>query len=96
MDLLRGFGIPLVETVAAKNAEDAVTAAERLGFPVVVKVDSPDIVHKTDVGGVRVGCADARAVHEAAEQVLEAVPRRSPGARIDGLLVQRMVRPASR
>jgi acyl-CoA synthetase (NDP forming) len=92
MDLLRGFGIPLVETVAAKNADDAVTAAERLGFPVVVKVDSPDIVHKTDVGGVRIGCADAMAVREAAAEILAEVPRRSPGARIDGLLVQRMVR----
>ena len=92
MALLRAVGIPLAETVAAKSADDAVTAAEHLGFPVVVKVDSADIVHKTDVGGVRVGCADAAAVREATGQILAEAPRRSPGARIDGVLVQRMVR----
>src|SRR5215467_12978606 len=91
MQLLRGFGIPLAETIAAKDAGLAVAAAERLGYPVVLKIDSPEIVHKTDVGGVRVGCADAAAVRAAFGDMLAEVRRRSPAARLDGALVQRMV-----
>ena len=92
MHLLRQFGIPLAETIAAKNADDAVGAAERAGYPVVVKIDSPDILHKTDVGGVRVGCADAAAVRAAVDEMLAEVRRRAPAARIDGVFVQPMVR----
>jgi acetyltransferase len=89
--LLREFGIPLAETRLAADAEDAVRVAERLGYPVALKIDSPDIVHKTDVGGVRLGCTDAAAVRRAASDVLAEVRRRAPAARIDGVLVQRMV-----
>ena len=89
--MLGEFGIPLVETIAAKDAEQAVLAADRLGHPVVIKIDSPDIAHKTDVGGVRVGCNDAAAVRGAVGDVLDAVRRHAPGARLDGVLVQRMV-----
>jgi len=89
--VLREFGIPLVETAQAKDAEQAVRAADRLGYPVVIKIDSPDVAHKTDVGGVRVGCGDAAAVRAAVRDVLDAVRRHAPAARIDGVLVQRMV-----
>ena len=65
--------------------------AERLGYPVVLKIDSPDIVHKTDVGGVRVGCVNAEAVRQAYQQMRVDVARRAPSARVDGVLVQRMV-----
>jgi len=91
MQLLREFGIPLAETIAAKDAELAVAAAERLGYPVVLKIDSPHVVHKTDVGGIRAGCADAAAVRAAFGDMLAEVRRRSPAARLDGALVQRMV-----
>jgi len=91
MQLLREFGVPLAETIAAKDAEAAATAAARLGYPVALKIDSPQIAHKTDVGGVRVGCADAAAVRAAFGDMLAEVRRRAPGARLDGALVQRMV-----
>jgi acetyltransferase len=91
MRLLQAFGIPLVETLPAKDADDAVRMAERLGYPVVLKIDSPDIVHKTDVGGVVVGCADAPSLREAVARMLEDVRRRAPAARLDGVLVQRMI-----
>ena len=91
MQLLRDFGIPLAETVAAKDAETAVVAADRLGYPVVLKIDSPDIAHKTDVGGVRVGCGDAAAVRAAFRNMLDEVRRRAPAARVEGALVQRMI-----
>ena len=89
--ILREFGIPLAETIPANHAEAAVRAAERLGYPVVIKIDSPDVAHKTDVGGVRVRCADAAAVRAAVRDVLDAVGRHAPAARLDGVLVQRMV-----
>jgi acyl-CoA synthetase (NDP forming) len=91
MRLLREFGIPVAETLPAADADAAVASAERLGYPVVLKVDTPDIVHKTDVGGVRVGCGDAGAVREAFDHILEDVRERAPAARIDGVLVQPMV-----
>jgi acyl-CoA synthetase (NDP forming) len=91
MELLRDFGIPVAETIAAKDAAAAVTAADRLGYPVVLKVDSPDIAHKTDVGGIRVGCGDAAAVRGAFGDMLAEVRRRAPSARVQGALVQRMV-----
>jgi acyl-CoA synthetase (NDP forming) len=68
-----------------------VLAAERVGYPVVLKIDSPDILHKTDVGGVRVGCASAEAVRVAFAQMCEEVGRRAPAARVDGVLVQPMI-----
>ncbi len=91
MQLLSDFGIPLAETVAAKDAEAAVAAADRLGYPVVLKIDSPQIAHKTDVGGIRVGCADPAAVRAAFGEMLAEVRRRAPAARLDGALVQRMI-----
>jgi acetyltransferase len=91
MRLLGAAGIPLVETRAAVDAEGAVTAAEAIGYPVVIKVDSPDVVHKTDVGGVRVGCRDPAAVRSAVHEIVAAVKAKAPGARIDGVLVQAMI-----
>jgi acyl-CoA synthetase (NDP forming) len=91
MRLLREFGIPVAETRAAKDVDEAVASAERIGYPVVLKIDSPDIAHKTDVGGVRVGCADADSVRQAFHQMREEVRHRAPGARVDGVLVQRMI-----
>jgi acyl-CoA synthetase (NDP forming) len=91
MALLREFGIPLAETAAAKDADEAVRAADRLGYPVALKIDSPDLAHKTDVGGVRLGCADAAAVRRAFDEMCAEVRRRAPAARLDGVLVQRMI-----
>jgi len=91
MQLLRDFGVPLAETITAKDIEQAVQAAERFGYPVVVKIDSLHIAHKTDVGGVRVGCGDATAVRVAYREMLDEVRRRAPAARLDGVLVQRMI-----
>jgi acetate---CoA ligase (ADP-forming) len=89
--LLQEFGIPLAQTRQAKDAEQAVRAAAELGYPVALKIDSPDIMHKTDVGGVRLGCADAAAVREGVGAMLAEVRRRAPAARIDGVLMQPML-----
>ena len=91
MRLLGEFGIPFAETLAAPDADTAVRVAERIGYPVVLKIDSPDVAHKTDVGGVRVGCGDATSVREGFRDVVGSVRARAPQARLDGVLVQRMI-----
>lgn len=91
MRLLRDFGIPLPATVSAATADAAVEAAEQMGYPVALKVDSPHIAHKTDVGGVRPGCPDAAAVRRAFGEMLAEVRRRAPSVHLDGVLVQPMI-----
>jgi acyl-CoA synthetase (NDP forming) len=86
--LLDEAGVPRPESVLARTAEEAVAAAARLGGPVVLKVQSPQITHKTEVGGVRLGVAPD-GVAAAFGEVAAAVP----GAPVDGVLVQRMAGP---
>ncbi len=74
----------------AKSAEEAVAAAGVVGYPVALKVQSADLPHKTEAGGVRLRLADADAVRAAHAAMLKDVARHAPGARIDGVLVQRM------
>ncbi len=88
--LLASFGIPVIRARAAHSADEAVAVAEQTGFPVAMKVLSPDIAHKTDVGGVRLGRADARSVHDGYENMLRDVSLARPDARIDGVLIEPM------
>lgn len=90
--ILDAYGIATAPAAPAATAGDAALVASRIGFPVVMKIVSPDITHKTDVGGVRLGLATADEVRDAFGAMRGEVERRAPGARIDGVLVQRMVR----
>jgi acyl-CoA synthetase (NDP forming) len=90
--LFARVGVPVVEERRAATAEAAADAAAALGFPVVLKLDSPDIAHKTEVGGVRLNLGDAAAVRTAFAEIMEAAKRHAPTARLDGVLVQRMSR----
>ena len=83
-----GFLVPR-GTVAADPGEAAV-AARRIGFPVALKVVSPDILHKTEVGGVVLGLTSEEAVRAAADTMLATVAARAPEARVEGLLVEEM------
>lgn len=91
MGVLAGFGIPTVATrlVPADPAAAAAEAA-RIGFPAVLKILSPDIAHKSEVGGVRLALVDEAAVAAAARTMLATVAARAPGARVDGFVVQAM------
>ncbi len=91
-ELLGTFDIPTVESVVVGDPQAAARAATRLGFPVVLKILSRDISHKSDVGGVQLNLASAEAVARAAEDMLENVGRKAPEARGDGFTVQPMVR----
>jgi acetyltransferase len=91
-DLLAAYGIPATIPVAAATADEAVRAADAAGYPVVLKILSPDITHKTDVGGVALDLADAAAVRTAFGSMMSSVSSRAPGARLSGVTVQRMIR----
>jgi acyl-CoA synthetase (NDP forming) len=90
LEFLSRAGVPVVASRLAVTADEAVAAAREIDGAVVVKVASPDIAHKSDIGGVALNlCGDA-AVHEAATRVLGAGRQHFPGARIDGVLVAPM------
>ncbi len=88
--LLARTGVRLAPHALADSATDAVAAAGRLGYPVALKIESPDILHKTEAQGVRLGLADAAAVESAYASVIAAARACRPDARIDGVLVQAM------
>lgn len=90
--LLAAFHLPVPASLLAKNAEDAVSHARKLGFPVVVKLHSPDITHKSDVGGVRLNLQNAEMVASAYDDMMRHVRKLRPQARIEGALVQPMLR----
>ncbi len=92
-DLLQAYGIPVPKVEFARTAKEAVAAAEHVGYPVVLKVASPDISHKTDVGGVALDLADAAAVEEAVARMEARVRRSVPSARIEGFEVESQVPP---
>lgn len=89
--VLKNYGIPVPEAELARSIEEAGEIAEKIGYPIVLKIVSPDIIHKSDVGGVIVNLKDRRSVIEASSNILENVKHRAPGARVSGILVQKMV-----
>jgi acyl-CoA synthetase (NDP forming) len=89
--LLAAYGIPGPREAVVATAEEAVEAAQRIGYPVVLKILSPDIQHKTDVGGVRVGLEDKAALLTAFREVLAAARLHHPQARLGGAVVQEMI-----
>jgi acetyltransferase len=96
-DLLDAFRIPVARAVDAAGAEDAVAAADRIGYPVVMKIRSPDITHKSDVGGVRLAIPNGEDVRQAYAEMMAAVARVRPGARVSGVSIEPMVtRPHAR
>ena len=91
--VLEEAGVPTAAARLAKTAEEAVSAAKETGYPVVLKVVSPHVTHKSDVGGVRLGLDSPAAVTEAFAEIVAAVKEHEPGARIEGVAVQKMARP---
>lgn len=89
--VLTSAGLAITREELVSSEDEAVASAERIGLPVVLKVASPDILHKSDAGGVHIGLADAGAVRRGYRGIMEAVAERHPDARIHGVLVQEMV-----
>jgi acetyltransferase len=90
--VLTAYGIPVVETRIAAGADEAAGVAAQLGFPVALKILSPDISHKSDVGGVALNLESAPDVRAAAEAMRRRCAERLPQARLTGFTVQQMVR----
>jgi acetyltransferase len=89
--LLSAFHIPVANTVVARSPGEALLLAEQFGFPVAMKINSPDITHKSDAGGVKLNLMNAAAVRAAYNETIEEVKRNRPDARVDGIAIQPMV-----
>lgn len=89
--ILAAYGIPVVETRIALTIEAATALAQQIGFPVALKILSPDITHKSDVGGVALNLDSAEHVHTAAKKMVAEVSRTCPDARLAGFTVQAMI-----
>ena len=95
--LLQAYGIPTVHTERARDAEEAAAVAGRIGFPVAVKIVSPQILHKSDVGGVELNLGSAAEVRAAVAKMLDRVARLQPQPSVEGFAVQAMAhRPGAR
>ena len=88
--LFKEFAIPVAPTVLTKSADEAASAADKMGYPVVLKVESSQITHKSDVGGVALRLSNAGEVRAAFTRIQGEVKSRVPNAQIDGIVVQRM------
>ena len=89
-EVLRAYNLPTPNTALARSSDEAVAAAEKIGYPVVLKIASPQISHKSDVGGVKVNLVDAEAVKNAFFDITARAQRMRPEAYIAGCLVQEM------
>ena len=92
-ELLKRAGIPVVEARLATTKKQAVSMGKELGFPVVLKVISADVIHKSDSGGVRLGLANSTQVGRAYSDIMSSVRQRHPQATIQGISVQPMAPP---
>lgn len=88
--LLSAFRIPVMHTVESRSANEALVAAESVGFPVVMKVSSKTLSHKSDIGGVRLNINSAQMVRNVFKEMTQAVQQNAPGATLDGITVEHM------
>ncbi len=92
--LLAAFRIPIAKTVVTRSPHEAMLVAGETGFPVAMKIDSPEISHKSEVNGVRLNIGSAQAVQEAWQKIVDDAKRLRPEARVNGVTVEPMVRRA--
>ncbi len=91
MSVLSAYGLPVIKTEFATTKQRAIDLAKRVGFPVAMKIVSADVVHKTDIGGVKLDLNTEQDVGEAFDEILRNVKASTPKARIDGVLLQNHV-----
>ncbi len=92
-ELLKQAGISVIDTRLATSKEEAIAISRELGFPVALKIASPDVLHKSDAGGVKLGLRTSRQVGKACDGILQAIKQKYPQAKIQGVSVQKMARP---
>lgn len=89
--ILSTYGLPVIKTETASSRAEAIEAAKRIGYPVAMKIISPDVVHKIDVGGVKLDLNSDQEIGEAYDEILKSIKTRLPKARIEGVLLQEYV-----
>jgi acyl-CoA synthetase (NDP forming) len=94
-ELLKEAGIPVVEAKLAQTKQEAISLGKKMGFPVALKVMSPDVTHKSDSGGVKLGLKNATQVGKAYSGIISSVKKYYPKAKIQGVSVQKMARPGT-
>ncbi len=92
-ELLKKAGIPVVEAKLSRSKKEAISISKEMGFPVVLKISSPDVIHKSDSGGVKLGLANATQVGKAYNEIISSVKQAYPEAQIEGVSVQPMAPP---
>jgi acetyltransferase len=89
-EILRAYGFDVLEGHLARTTDEAVDIADRIGYPVVLKISSPDIIHKSDFGGVRINLANAEQVRDAFDLMMLRIQKRAPNAHLRGAFVEKM------
>ena len=92
-DFLQEAGIPVIETKLARTKKEAISLSKRIGFPVALKIASPDIIHKSDSGGVKLGLTNVTQAGNAYSEIMLSIRQKFPKARVQGVSVQKMARP---
>lgn len=92
-EILKAYHFPVINSFLAQNEDQAVEASQRMGFPVVLKIASPHIIHKFDFGGVKLNIQDKNEVREAYQEILRTVHQKNPQATIKGIMVEEMAPP---
>ncbi len=92
---LKQAGIPVIETRLARTLKEAVLLSQKMGFPVALKIASPEIVHKSDSGGVRLSLNNTSEVRAAYREIIDGVQKKYPSASIQGVSVQKMAKPGT-
>ena len=90
-EVLKAYGFPVPKSILVNNETDAISASNNIGYPVVMKISSKDVIHKSDAGGVKVGLKNDDEVRNAFNLILRSVKTHYPDAAINGILVQEMI-----
>jgi len=92
-EFLQEVGIPVIETKLARTKKEAISLSKRIGFPVALKIASPDITHKSDSGGVKLGLTNVTQAGNAYSEIMLSIRQKFPKARVQGVSIQKMARP---
>ena len=91
-ELLKQYGVPVPEESIATNVDEAIEFAKKIGYPIVMKVESEDIMHKSDVGGVKLNISSEEGVRAAYDEIMTSCTAKCPDAHINGILMQKMLK----